>query len=193
MTQETTTPAPAEEPPANPLALAEAALNAAGIIWIEVPDERPYTVWHAWVAGSDGQPGTAYVVNGPGEQTLPWLPSQVTLNLKSKDTGGRLTRVAAKAEVIKPDDPRWEAAAAALSSGRLNSTDDVLTRWREQCTITALTPVGTPLEQPTQPDESSGVQRITGSKGTTATWKPWHIRGRAKTVRAKRWARHYGG
>lgn len=182
--------APAPEPP-KPLALAAAALNAAGVMWIEAPGDQPRPCWFAWVAGAatGDSPGVAYVVNGPGEQDLPWLPEQVTLILKSKDTGGRLTKVTATAEKLDPGSDRWQAAADSLASGRLNSTDDVQARWREQCTITALTPVGTPLESPTDPDTYSGATQIVPSPATTGHWHPWHIAGRAKTARARRFAK----
>lgn len=190
MTQPSAAPAPAPAAPAavpaRPLALAEAALNAAGIMWIQpAPDDRPRPCWYAWVAGSADQPGVAYVVNGPGEQDLPYLPADVVLHLKSKDSGGRLTKVAATAEKLAPTDPRWEAAAEALAAGRLNSTDDVRARWREQCTITLITPVR-PLEDPKEPETNSGSEQIAPSSGTTGMNLPWHIRGRKNTVRARR-------
>ena len=74
-------------PPAtNVTALVGEAMTKSGVIWVEVPGDRAWPVWHAWVAP------TAYVVNGPGEQNLPWLPEEVVLVLRSQDTGGRLLR-----------------------------------------------------------------------------------------------------
>ena len=172
--------------PVRPLALAEVALNAAGVMWIEAPGDHARPCWYAWVAGGDDRPAVAYVVNGPGEQDLPYLPAQVTLHLKSKDTGARITKVTATAEVLTAADPRWQAAADTLAAGRLNSTDDVHARWRDQCTITALTPVGTLLELPTDPDTHSGTAQITPAPGTTGMNHPWHLNGRAKTMRARR-------
>ena len=55
--------------------------------------------WHVWHDDGDERgPGpAAYVVSGPGEQSLPWLPDDVELILRSKETGGRLLTVRATA------------------------------------------------------------------------------------------------
>ena len=54
-------------------------------------------------------------MSGPGEQPLPWLPTEVRLILRSKDTGGRLLTVRAHAHVLEPGTPEWERAAAACA------------------------------------------------------------------------------
>ena len=75
-----------ETPTTNITALVNEAMTKSGVIWIEIPGDRAWPAWHAWVAPN------AYVVNGPGEQHLPWLPEEVVLVLRSQDTGGRPKR-----------------------------------------------------------------------------------------------------
>lgn len=137
--------------------LVDAAMTASGILWIDT-GERTYAAWHAWV-GEPGEGGagvgagggrgpTAYLLNGPGEQHLPWLPQEVVVVLRSRDTGGRLLRLRARRDVLDPADPEWEVAAAALSAKRVGATPQLLETWRQQCTVSALRPFGEPLEVP---------------------------------------------
>ena len=105
---------PSAAPDPQEALLAEAATKS-GLLWVDVPGDRAWPAWHVWVDGA------AYVVSGPGEQTLPELPESVVLVLRSKDTGGRLLRVAARAERLRPEDPRWEPATTALKAARLNA------------------------------------------------------------------------
>ena len=108
---EAAAPAPSTAPVAtNVTALVGEAMTKSGIIWVEVPGDRAWPVWHAWVAPN------AYVVNGPGEQHLPWLPEEVVVVLRSQDTGGRLLRVKARARVLTDAAPEWQTAVAARSS-----------------------------------------------------------------------------
>lgn len=156
--------------------LAEAA-SKSGVIWVEVPGERAHAVWHEWVDGA------FLVVSGPGEQHLPWLPEEVTVALRSKDTGARLLRVHARVERVDPGTDDWAQAAETLRAGRLNAVGDVLSRWAAECTIHRIRPYGSPADSfdaPTGEDERSAPP---GSAGTTATWRPWHLRGRPQ----RRW------
>lgn len=159
-------------PALNLTALLGEAMTKSGLFWIEVPGERTKPAWHVW------DDGTAFVVNGPGEQNLPWLPPEVRLILRSKDTGARLLTVRARTEVLEPGTAAWTAAAELLRTGRLNSVDDSLTRWAQSCTITALHPFDVPVESP----GSYGADDLRAvpaqSPATTAKWHPWHWRGR---------------
>lgn len=161
-------------------ALVAEAMAKSGLLWVDVPGDRAWPAWHVWVAG------TAYVVNGPGEQTLPWLPERVELVLRSKDTGGRLLRVGARAEVVTPEDPRWEPATAALKAARLNAVGDVVARWAAEATVTALIPEGGLLEGPGNYPDSSGAAPPPPATATTRTWSPWHWRGRPQVRRRRR-------
>lgn len=130
-------------PPPHPLhvtrLLAEAA-SKSSVMWIQVPDGATYPVWFVW--HDDGDPrGTGpalYVVSGPGEQNLPWLPEDVEVIFRSKDSGGRLLTTAAATREIDPQDPDWAAAVEVLRGERLNATGDLVARWRESATIHVL-------------------------------------------------------
>ena len=184
-----TAPQPADppvDPPAtltNVTALVGEAMTKSGVIWVEIPGDRAWPVWHAWVAP------TAYVVNGPGEQHLPWLPEEVVVVLRSQDSGGRLLRVKARTRVLTatdPDSSGWVTAVTALQAGRLNAVDDVVERWRTQCAVTALTPFGNPVEGPGHYLDGSGAAAPAPSRATTARWRPWHLGGRTKRRRGTR-------
>lgn len=165
------TPAPA---PVNVSAVLSEAMSKSSLFWVEAPDGRTWSVWHVW---SDG---TAYVVSGPGEQPLPWLPAEVHLILRSKDTGGRLLTTRAQASVVEPGTPEWAAAADLLKAERLNAVDDSLTRWAQQCTITAFRPFDQPIEGPGHYDDASHRAEPVETPATTASWQPWHWRGRPR-------------
>ena len=122
----------------------------------------------------------AYVVSGPGEQSLPWLPDEVELVLRSKDTGGRLLAVHATAREVTPEDAGWDAAVEVLRPERLNAVGDVAQRWRESCTIHVLTPHGRLVEGPgAYADELGRRAGAARRAGRPARWRPWHWRGRA--------------
>ncbi len=161
-------------PPVNASALLAEAMSKSALLWVEAPDGRTWGVWHVW---SDG---AAYVVSGPGEQTLPWLPDEVRIILRSKDTGGRLLTTRAKATVVVPGTPEWSTAADLLKASRLNAVDDSLTRWAEQCTITALRPFDQPIERPGHYTDESHRAEPVPTPATTASWRPWHWRGRPR-------------
>ncbi len=181
MTEQPAPPAPeVASQGGNITALVGEAMTKSGIIWVEIPGDRAWPVWHAWVAP------TAYVVNGPGEQHLPWLPEEVVLVLRSQDTGGRLLRVRARTRVLADTEPQWETATTALSAGRLNAPLGVLDRWRYECAVTALTPYGNPVEGPGSYTDGSGAATPPASRATTSRWRPWHLFGRPKRRRGTR-------
>ena len=64
-------------------ALLSEAGKKSGILWIDIPGDRAWPAWHVWLDG------TAFVVTGPGEQSLPAIPADITLTFRSKGTGGR--------------------------------------------------------------------------------------------------------
>ena len=160
--------------PLNVTALFAEAANKSGLMWVQPPDDRAWPFWHAWVDE------TVYAVSGPGEQTLPWLPEEVRLILRSKDTGGRLLRLRATVRELPPTSEEWDAAAEVLRADRLNATGDVLSRWRESAVIHVLTPHGRPDEAPGAYAAESGRLTVSPARGTTARWRPWHWRGRGR-------------
>ncbi|MCU1535819.1 MAG: hypothetical protein JWP82_170 [Humibacillus sp.] len=177
----TAEPSPATPDGARTGALLSEAMTKSGLLWIDVPGDRAWPAWHVW------DDGAAYVVSGPGEQPLPWLPAQVSLILRSKDTGGRLLTMQARTHVLEPGSPAWDTATALLRPSRLNATDDSLTRWAAACTVTALVPVGEPLESPGAYAADDLRAAPARTSATTTSWRPWHWRGRGeeKAARAK--------
>ena len=162
-------------------ALLSEAGNKSGLLWIDIPGDRAWPAWHAWIDG------TAYVVTGPGEQNLPALPADLAVTFRSKDTGGRLVTVPAHASVITPDDQRWEVATSALKSSRLNSpAGDTVARWATEATVYALTPHGDALEGPGSYSQESGAAPPAPTPATTRNWQPWHFKGRPKWRRGTR-------
>lgn len=156
-------------------ALLSEAGKKSGLLWIDVPGDRAWPAWHVWLDG------TAYVVTGPGEQSLPKLPTDLALTFKGKGSGGRLVTVGANATVVTPDDQRWEDATTALKASRLNSpAGDIIARWASEATVYALTPHGEALEGPGSYSQESGVATPAATTATTRTWHPWHINGRPK-------------
>jgi hypothetical protein len=166
--------------PINVTALFAEAATKSGLMWVQPPGDRAWPFWHAW----SGE--TVYAVSGPGEQTLPWLPDEVRLIVRSKDTGGRLLAVQATVHQIGPTDQEWVSATDALSASRLNATDDVVSRWAEVCTVRALHPFGAPVEGPGSYPTGSGSAPVPPSEATTAHWRPWHWRGRPLRRRGNR-------
>jgi len=156
----------------NATALFAEAAGKSGLLWIDVPDDRAWPAWHAWADD------TVFIVSGPGEQQLPWLPDEVALILRSKDTGGRLMAVRASVRTLTPEDEQWEAATQALKASRLNAVDDQVERWAHSCTVRALRPFGAPLEAPGSYPDTSGAAPVPPSPATTTGWRPWHLGGR---------------
>ncbi len=164
--------------------VAEAA-GKSGLLWVEVPGDRAWPVWHVWVNG------TAYVVSGPGEQPLPELPEEVVLQFRSKDNGARLVRIPAHTRKLAPEDAdlddEWRIATEALKASRLNAPPgDTVARWAHDNIITALQPYGEALESPGHYDDASGAAPPVPTDATTATWRPWHAQGRPAVRRRRR-------
>ena len=165
--------------------LVHEAASRSGLLWVRVVGGGTHAVWHVW--HDDGDPrGTgpaAYVVSGPGEQSLPWLPDEVELIFRSKDTGGRLLTVHATARELVPEDPGWDAAVEVLRPERLNAVGDVAQRWAQSCTIHVLSPHGRLGEAPGSYTDGSGAQPVHPAAAATARWRPWHWRGRPASRR----------
>jgi hypothetical protein len=162
-------------------ALISEAGKKSGLLWINVPGDRAWPAWHVWLDD------TAYVLTGPGEQSLPDLPAEVSVTFRSKSTGGLLVTMPARASVVKPGDERWEAAAEALKASRLNApAGDTIARWASEATVYALTPHGESVQGPDSYSQESAVAQVATTPATTRTWHPWHIKGRPKWRRGTR-------
>lgn len=183
---------PPNQPPSEPTsepqsatagALLAEAMTKSGLLWVEVAGDRTWPAWHVW------DDGAALVVSGPGEQPLPWLPKEVRLILRSKDTGGRLLTVRAHVHVLEPGTPEWQRAADLLKASRLNSVDDALARWAAECTVTALVPFDSPLESPGAYAADDHRQPPARTAATTTSWRPWHWGGRGEEKAERKRAR----
>jgi hypothetical protein len=168
-------------PPVDVSTLTKEAATKSGLLWVRVPDGQAYPVWHAWHEGGDetGSGPVAYIVSGPGEQYLPWLPAEVEIVLRSRDSGGRLLVLDATARELEPGSEEWRAAVEVLRPERLNAVGDLVEHWRDTCTVHELSPHGPPLESPGHHDDGSGALPVRPAPATTAGWRPWHLRGRA--------------
>jgi len=175
-------------PPVNVTRLISEAASKSGLLWVRLPDGSTHPVWHVWHDDGDdrGTGPAAYVVSGPGEQPLPWLPDEVELILRSKDTGGRLITVHATAREITPEDAGWDPAVDVLRPERLNAVGDTAERWRHSCTIHVLTPHGRLIEGPGSYTDGSGVAPVRPTATATIGWRPWHWGGRAGARRNTR-------
>ncbi len=162
--------------------LVHEAASTSGLLWVRVPGGGTHAVWHVWHDDGDerGTGPAAYVVSGPGEQSLPWLPEEVELILRSKDSGGRLLTIHASARELTPQDLAWDAAVEVLRPARLNAVGDVAQRWAQSCTIHVLHPHGRLVEGPGAYAATSGAERVHPAGATTARWRPWHWRGRSR-------------
>ena len=59
-----------------------------------------------------------------------------------------------------------------------HAVDDSVTRWARECTITALTPFGSPLEVPGAYSALDLRAEPARTTATTTSWRPWHWKGR---------------
>lgn len=166
--------------PSTDTALLAEAMTKSGLLWIDVTGDRTWPAWHIW------DEGAALVVSGPGEQPLPWLPPEVRLIVRSKDTGGRLLTVRAQTHVLEPGSPQWERATGLLRASRLNAVDDCVTRWAAECTVTALVPFDSPLESPGAYAADDHRRPPARTAATTTSWRPWHLGGRGEERAVRR-------
>lgn len=180
------TPAPVTPSTVNVSRLVAEAATTSSVLWVEVPGHgttaaSAHAVWFVWHDDDDPRSAgpAAYVVSGPDEQYLPWLPDTVHLTFRSKDAGGRLLTLPAAVTEVPVDSPEWAAAAEVLRPTRLNAPPDLLQRWRETGTIHVLRPQGRPLEEPGTYAAHSRAEPVTPAPGTTVRRRPWHWRGRA--------------
>ena len=184
------TPSPESAAPSAPAAaasvnvgrLVQEAANTSSVLWIELPDGASHPAWFVWDPAGDplGTGPAAYVVSGPGEQQLPDLPAQVTLILRSKDSGGRLLRIGADVARVTPDSPDWDALVDHLAPARLNAPREVSEAWREGCTIWILSPHGRPIEAPGSYAADAHRVEVLPAPAATVRWQPWHLRGRQR-------------
>ena len=135
------------------------ALGKGSVVWIQIAKENPVPAWkklrrrpRGLVYDDHQQPvwfvfedGVIYVFSGPTEQEVAGLTPdtpEVRIVARSKDHRSAVVKTTADVSVVAPDDPRWEKIATAGIGKRLNLPDGegAIDRWRERCTLYALTP-----------------------------------------------------
>lgn len=146
-----------------------ATVSRTAISWLVV-DGRPWPVWHA----VDG--ARIFVVSGPGEQSLPPMPTAVQVILRTKDTHARRGPYAAHVARIRPGVPAWEPAVAALLAARQGVPGEaLLDHWKASCSVWAidLDPEG---EEPAVTrDEPSYAAEPLPTPATTLPRTPRHF------------------
>ena len=121
----------------------ETALKKGSIVWLDIPQRGGGVVQRpAWYV-QEGR--TIYVIKGGKEQELPGLEQadRVTVTVKSKDIKATIAELSAGVRVVN-DDAEFERIATLGMGTRLNLLDgaDALERWRSECVMVHLTPLG---------------------------------------------------
>ena len=123
-----------------PLARIADATRRAGLIWIQLPGDRPRPLWHMW------HDGAAYVVTGGAEQPL---PGTLTGGCAQVVTPGRATSDqpltwVARLEPVPPGTAEWDEVVPLLQAKRLNATGGEVQqkRWARESVLLQLVPTG---------------------------------------------------
>jgi hypothetical protein len=132
------------------------ALQKGAIMWVTVPlqpgkaprssgrklptKSHTQAVWFMW----DKKSEKVFLLNGKGEQDVPGIAAQesVELSTRSKDERSLIARVPAEVSVVPLDDERWDRIGKVALTSRLNLPDGdaALERWKRDCTLLELTP-----------------------------------------------------
>ncbi len=161
-------------------ALVAEACSKSKVLWVRPSDGvRDHLAWHVW------HDSAVYVIYGVDEQMLPVLDGATEVIVRSKDSGARLVRFLARAEVIPARTPEWDAAADALSAARLNAQNvsDQRERWATGCMISKLVPLRLLASGAGESDTPSGAASPPTTGATTNSWRPWHFGGRPQRRR----------
>lgn len=159
--------------PVSDRALIDEALKKSGVIWLHTsatPGGQGY--WHVWLDD------TIYLLTGGQEQPDGGVVSEevVTVVVRSKETTARLLSFDAVVSELRPSDPDWGAAAAALATARLNlqDTPGAPDRWAADpgIRLIRLTPSTPDGERPGNYSNSSHRAAPRPSTATTAGPKP---------------------
>ncbi len=159
-------------------ALVEEGAKKSGLLWIALPGlAQPRAAWHIW------HDGAVYLVTGgEGEQPLPGLPEaeKVTVTLRSKDKGGRLTAFQARVALVEPGTDEWNSVIPALMKERLNAPthEGQEERWATESYVVKLTP-----DEPVagRVDDYATVRPVP-TPATTAPRGPFMVGGKRRKV-----------
>ena len=100
-----------------------------------------------------------------------------------QDTWARLLRVKARAEVLNPKLIEYAPAVEALAAKRLNARPDAEAAWQAECTVTALRPDPSRSRPRAASPTPSTLAPAPASDAATSGWRPFHVRGRAESMR----------
>lgn len=119
-----------------------ASLQKSSVVWLDIPQPDGSDVRRpAWYVFDQGK---VHVITGPGEQDLTGIAAvdEIRLTVKSKDLLATVGQVPATVEVIDNGSDEFSRIGELGLGVRLNSPDGpaALDRWRETCTMVALTP-----------------------------------------------------
>jgi len=164
-------------------ALIEEAGKKSGLIWVRPAGagQHAQAVWHVW------QDGSAWVLSGGLEQSMPKLTDRAYVTLRSKDKGSRLVTWVADVSRVEPDSDEWQSVVAALLGKRLNLPDgeQAPQRWARESVLWRLTPTGDVTESPDEPSTTSHAVAPPPSPARSHVPRPLHLRGRP-AVRGRR-------
>jgi len=130
------------------------ATKKSGLVWIVATGQPlPVAAWHVW------RDDAAYLVTGPGEQSVPGLADATRCDVivRSTDKGSRVVTWRAVVSRVEPGSPEWTDAVPGLLAARLNLHDaaGAEQRWASTCAVLRLTPTGELVEAgPTLPTGS---------------------------------------
>jgi hypothetical protein len=168
-------------------ALVAEACTRSDLVWVRPAGAARYQgAWHVW------HDDAICLVYGAGEQSLPLLSGVVEVVVRSKDTGAEVVAFIAQVDTLTSRTPEWDAAAAVLSAGRLNTADagEQRERWATSAVVSLLRPVAVTVAAWGDDDTPSGASAAPEGPGTTLTRRPFHFGTRAR--RALRLRRRRG-
>lgn len=116
------------------------ATRRAGLIWLQLPGDRPRPLWHLW------HDGAAYVVTGGLEQPLPGdlTGGRAQVLTPGRSTSDQPLTWIARLEPVPAGTAGWDEVAPMLRAKRLNAPggEPQEQRWARESVLLRLTPTG---------------------------------------------------
>ena len=123
-----------------PLARIGDATRRVGVIWVQLPGDRPRPLWQLW------HNGAAYVVTGGLEQPLPGdlRGGSALVVTPGRATSDQSLTWVARLEPVPPGTAGWDEVAPMLRAKRLNAPDGEAQpeRWARESVLLRLVPTG---------------------------------------------------
>lgn len=119
---------------------AQAALKKGSILWVSIPQpDGSVATRPAWYVQ---QGRKVFLIKGPGEQELPHLEANETVDVtvRSKEVRAAIAVLKADVRVVDNDSDEFDSIATQGMGTRLNLQDgeDALQRWKDTCTMVEL-------------------------------------------------------